>query len=373
MNFKWSHNNHYPSGLLKFSIVPLEDKCDGAKHKALSFYYTCWDRGEYDCTKEDLCHTDTKGSGWSGDIKIPDVLPDGEYIIGWLWYGGGKKEGGKMTGQWSDYYSCSHVTIKGGSMGKSWEVVFNPADSESAPQGGCLTASDEVGPCAKGEPCRSKPLFVGPPAEFKDGKKPNDLTPADFGGEVVEEPKEVPEPEEVETPASPTSTPSSKPPTPTPTLESSPEAPKPVVPAPISPLPANIPEIPEAPKPPVVNEPENVIAAFKLINAESDEILPTNLLTKSSWQFTIGTKELSSVNVLVEVLGADVENVKFFVNDELVGEEGTPPFAVAGNTGSNFRPWTEVEKGGKFELKVMAIGPDNVELDEKSVTIEFTV
>lgn len=183
MHIKWTRNNHdFAGGFVKFSLVRLDDKCIGWKHKKLSFYYTCWGQGSYDC-RPHRCGTDSKGKGWSTDIWIPTVVPDGEYVLGWTWYGGSQYFAGigKESRQWSDYYSCAHVEIKGGRKDSSWKVKFDSGGSKYGKEGGCLNVANGLGQCGKGKKC-NRELRVSKPWEFTWGRKPRDLIPKDFGG-----------------------------------------------------------------------------------------------------------------------------------------------------------------------------------------------
>lgn len=358
--FKWVKNNHDASGFVKFSIVPYEDKCVGAKHKMMSFYYTCWGRGLYRCNGDE-CGTDGNNEAFSAEVEIPTVLPDGEYMVGWVWYGGGvlRKYTGNM-GHWSDYYSCSHITVKGGVLTGKYSPRFNPGDGAEY-QDGCMSATDRVGPCRVGEDCRDTKMEKMVPKEFKDGNVPEDLTVEMFGGDGsmvtaddAEKPDPVEEPKEEASPAESSSS-------------SSEEASPAESPAKASPADSSAGDGEAKSGDAAMGE----ITGMFLVNGESDTKLDDDLLDpNTSNEFTLDTS-LPEVNLVADVEGDGVTAVKFYVNGDEFSMEKSAPYALASNGGSDYRSWKEVLDGGEFQVKAVVMGEDDTELDSKTVKLVF--
>lgn len=148
---------------------------------------------------------------YASTVTIPDVIPDGKYVMGWIWYGG---TGGPVSndpyteepywkGFFGDYWSCAFVEISGGApLASSYTPVF-VNDMSKFSEEGCMSANDSPGVCIR-EPCVVEGTYMKP-KPFKNDNVPDDLTPANFGGsDIVSEPRE--EVEESVTPeTSPTS------------------------------------------------------------------------------------------------------------------------------------------------------------------------
>lgn len=201
VQMKYTRNNHSPGGFIRLTLVTPEKMMDKNAHAENAFYYTCWganpqaaaanemEKDEYGFSfigSDGEQHSHPKGY-YVMDVKIPSVVPDGKYVLGWVWYGGG---GGPVEGNvqqepmpygyFSDYWSCAYVEISGGAALESRHTpVFNN-DMSRYSDVGCMSANDAPGVCSY-EPCKVDSEFQAP-RPFKDGNVPDDLTPEQFGG-----------------------------------------------------------------------------------------------------------------------------------------------------------------------------------------------
>lgn len=180
-------------------------------HKRNAFHFSCWGANPVAAASSEL-GSDDKGFTFIGsdgqqhpfkkgyyvsDIRIPTVVPDGKYVLGWVWYGG---TGGSITGDvqqepvpygyFSDYWSCSYVEIRGGPMKSSYKPLF-VNDMWKYSGEGCMSANDRPGVCTY-EPCHTPGVYQMP-AEFKGGA-PKSLSPDLYGGASVPPPGGDPEP-----------------------------------------------------------------------------------------------------------------------------------------------------------------------------------
>ncbi|KAK1861683.1 hypothetical protein I4F81_004264 [Pyropia yezoensis] len=88
--------------------------------------------------------------------------PDGEYVLGYAWYGGSFQQG--------DYYSCARVRVKGGApLRQSYTAIL-----EHARNGKCDSTANKLGICRR-EPCRGRRRTPMKPAEF-NGSPPKILS-----------------------------------------------------------------------------------------------------------------------------------------------------------------------------------------------------
>ena len=227
VKIKYARNNHSPGGFNRFTLVRPEDTMNRAAHDKNVFWYSCWgaefseatpaelkrDKYGFNIAGGDRFRKNGPAQGYyTADVVIPKCVPDGKYIFSMLWYGGTgggiESNDPRHPGQWSlfgDYWSCSFIEIKGGPKADSCEVVFN-ADSKYS-KDKCFSSVDRPGSpnckatvedpqsfsdeCqCKVEPCKNKKnervrgkYMV--PASF-NGKKPKPLTPANWGGKVMQ-------------------------------------------------------------------------------------------------------------------------------------------------------------------------------------------
>lgn len=175
LTIRWAKNNHV-GGFVRLSFVPIDKTMDPAAHERLSFYYGCWEQGQHRCSQKQDCAADETNSALSRRITIPQYLPDGVYVFGFLWFGGVNFEG--TSSQFSDYPSCSYVRIRGGKRLLRNNEKYVPWFSAGPLRNfnkrkSCLTYTEKPRACTKAAPgCRGKPVFKGIPAIFKNGKNP---------------------------------------------------------------------------------------------------------------------------------------------------------------------------------------------------------
>lgn len=102
---------------------------------------------------------------------------DGDYLLGWVWFGGtgtpvksNRPQKPWDYGFFSDYWSCSFVRIKGGApLRKTCSPTFNN-DMKQFSKQGCMAGNDSPGICTY-EPCRTTGKYQKP-RPFKSGKPP---------------------------------------------------------------------------------------------------------------------------------------------------------------------------------------------------------
>ncbi len=198
----YTRNNHGPGGFERYALIPLSyDWMNKAVHTRLTFRYSCWGENPQIAQPNEMGRDEFGFSlvGTDGDnhrfakgyyvnkVEIPDVVPDGKYIIAWAWFGGcgcrvtsSKAVESCGTSYFSDYWSCSFIEIKGGKpLAKEYKPVFIGSNFAKPRGSACRAAFDSLGQC-KFEPCRGKQCrYMKPRAFLGDGPRP--LTPADFG------------------------------------------------------------------------------------------------------------------------------------------------------------------------------------------------
>lgn len=195
---KYQRNNHGPGGFIRLTLVRPEHMMNKNKHAANAFYYTCWGANPVVAAPDEL-HRDDYGFTLIGsdgeehdykqgyyqtEIEIPKCVPDGDYVLGWAWYGGmstpvkgNVQQEPSSYGYFGDYWSCSFVRIQGGSpISSSCQPVFKN-DMSAYSSAGCMSSVDEPGPCTY-EPCKVRGKYQKP-KPFKNGP-PKPLTPNHF-------------------------------------------------------------------------------------------------------------------------------------------------------------------------------------------------
>lgn len=172
---------------------------DKKTHARNAFHFGCWgenagvakpnelDRDEwgFSLVGSDGKLHDGPISFYYSNITIPPVVPDGLYVLGWVWYGG-MGGGMKMNtpdnpypiGLFADYWSCSFVEIAGGPPPKRGYAPVFKNDLQSFWREGCNAHADAPGKCTY-EPCETQGRKQKP-IEFKGGKTPKLLKPTFF-------------------------------------------------------------------------------------------------------------------------------------------------------------------------------------------------
>lgn len=188
---KWHRNNHGngESGFVRLSLVPFSKMFDKDAHQRYTTHITCWSSGLHRCysRNEHVCGNDAEGMGYQVDITVPTSYPDGVYVFGWAWYGGGDY---RERSYFGDYYSCSFIQIRGGDqLTATWTPKFIPAPNGEFDDE-CLSATDRLGVCAE-EPCN-----IGPVRPLKPVGLPQNIYASEFDATGLEV---GPEDEKVET------------------------------------------------------------------------------------------------------------------------------------------------------------------------------
>lgn len=132
---------------MRLTMVPLDEMYRKDVHDVMAFFFSCWSGDGYSCDNKQYhrdCGFDLDNLAWKASFTVPPIYPDGVYVLGWSWYGGGE-----ATGDFGDYYDCAYVRINGGPLQASHEAVF-----KSGPRypDGCQSAVDRLGICIT-EPC----------------------------------------------------------------------------------------------------------------------------------------------------------------------------------------------------------------------------
>ena len=160
--------------------MPLERMWDKASHDKMAIDYGCWNVGRFHCNEFDFhrdCNYDRQNEAFSKMLYIPPIYPDGDYVLGFTWFGGGEN-----FGHFGDYYDCSYIRIQGGDRLESSHVPTFHGGGGSKYNDACEATVDSLGVCWK-EPCvpiRKTSKQV--PKPFKNGKKPAPILSKWFQG-----------------------------------------------------------------------------------------------------------------------------------------------------------------------------------------------
>jgi len=88
---EYLRNNH-KGGFMRLSLVPAHQRGNAGVHAANAFRWSCWSHGRIRCGGGD-CGTDRSGNRYRQWVTIPDVFPDGLYVLGYSWHGGHFEQG----------------------------------------------------------------------------------------------------------------------------------------------------------------------------------------------------------------------------------------------------------------------------------------
>lgn len=176
---KWTRNNHQ-SGFVRFTLVPKQYRMSKEAHDEFAFHYACWEAGERYCGPDEFCSTDEEGKMFETEVEIPRVYPDGEYTLGWSWYGGTRYRDGGPKAEYGDYYSCANIAIQG-SKGENGETTSDPPTDAFIPvfkpglpgeKETCYASVNQLGICVT-EPCYARyPGAERVPAPFENNQTP---------------------------------------------------------------------------------------------------------------------------------------------------------------------------------------------------------
>lgn len=169
--------------------MPLNKRDSKHWHAKMAFHYNCWNVGRFTCNDFDFhrdCHYDRQNEAYSKMLYIPPVFPDGDYVLGWTWYGGGVG-----FGHFGDYYDCAYVRVSGGEPVQESYIPKFSAGGGSTYEDGCEATVDDLGICWR-EPCRPmRKTKKRVPAPFKDGKTPQPILSEWYGEAKAANPSSV--------------------------------------------------------------------------------------------------------------------------------------------------------------------------------------
>lgn len=169
---RWTRNNH-EGGFVRWALVPVAQKDNKHAHEKFAFHWSCWNINRFQCSpmeRQRDCQYDRNNHAFRDYLRIPANLPNGDYVLGWSWYGGGRKGGRSHFG---DYFDCSYVRVEGG---RNLEPMHVPTLAGR----GCWATVNRPGIC-KSEPCWPlRKVTFKRPAEF-DGRVPPPIYASSFG------------------------------------------------------------------------------------------------------------------------------------------------------------------------------------------------
>lgn len=171
----YARNNHH-GGMIRIALVPVNKMWGRGWHEKMTLMHGCWESGRYNCdSKKEDCGTDKNGDAFSRKVVIPSVFPNGNYVLGFVWYGGLFYN--SRRGFFADFYSCSHVKISGGiPLGGSFQPYFEAGVGPKIKRGKCRTSADAIGQCEK-TGCPKKKSFRSIASVFKGRNQPDPITP----------------------------------------------------------------------------------------------------------------------------------------------------------------------------------------------------
>eukprot|EP00171_Calliarthron_tuberculosum_P013684 IDg13684t1 len=169
--FRTLANNH-EGGFSRWTLVHVRDMFNHRAHRKNSFLWSCADTGRKYCSpryRNRDCFFDISNVYYSHYVRIPKIYPDGVYVLGWVWAGGGG-----TWGFFGDYYDCSFIEIRGGPTARTHRPEFIPGNSHLAKNGKCRATVNDVGIC-KREPCEGGGRFTKmfKPRSFENGRRPS--------------------------------------------------------------------------------------------------------------------------------------------------------------------------------------------------------
>ena len=163
---KWAMNRHR-TGFVRLTLVPRAKRMSFAAHEKGAFHYTCWDANKKRCDKHMWCGT--SNYSYETTAVVPNV-PDGDYVLGWSWFGGFAKKHGKQY-NFADYWSCANIRIRGSTeaaaSGRAYRMrTSKPIFISWASTHACRATTNRLGVC-RVEPCAmskvpGKPRYMRP-------------------------------------------------------------------------------------------------------------------------------------------------------------------------------------------------------------------
>lgn len=171
-------NNHL-GGFSRWTLVHVRDMYNHNRHRQNAFLFSCTDANLSSCSvrfrKRD-CRFDRGNKYFRHVVQIPKIYPDGVYVLGWVWYGGGKR-----YGAFGDYYDCMYIRVQGGPKESSYRPQFSPGHTATGAGGMCRATVNKIGICWR-EPCPGggQMTSLQKPYEFV-GRRPAPVPASRFG------------------------------------------------------------------------------------------------------------------------------------------------------------------------------------------------
>lgn len=113
----WPRNNH-PGGFIRWAVAPFNKSDVQSNFDASVASYSCFESKCFgagwpsDPRTGDPPGTFENGNVCKGNFTVPRWLPNGQYTVQWIWFGGGAVRGNLFEGQ-SDWASCADFTVVG--------------------------------------------------------------------------------------------------------------------------------------------------------------------------------------------------------------------------------------------------------------------
>lgn len=142
VRFNVLRNNH-AGGFSRYSIVNIKYMHNKNAHRRNAFNFGCSDVRRTKCDpryKKRDCQFDKTNFYYIHWVKIPTCIPDGVYVLGWAWYGGGER-----WGLFGDYYDCLFIRIKGGPFTRKYKPSFVAGPTSTGKNGKCRATVNPLG------------------------------------------------------------------------------------------------------------------------------------------------------------------------------------------------------------------------------------
>ncbi|KAJ3272779.1 hypothetical protein HK104_004403 [Borealophlyctis nickersoniae] len=118
---QWIRGNH-PGGFVRLAVAPLSQSDSWtAFNTAAGSQYFCFERNCGPTNPNDMTFGKNNGPGagtCSATFTVPDHLPDGDYTLQWIWFGGGVYLAQKDAG-FGEFYTCTDIIVRGGAPKKT--------------------------------------------------------------------------------------------------------------------------------------------------------------------------------------------------------------------------------------------------------------
>lgn len=155
----WTEGESF-GGFIRLSIVPRSKMFDHDFQKKTAFQYACFAQRHY-----------SSGNHiFDASVQIPTNIPDGDYVFAFAKYGCLSYASIELSPV-PDLYSCSFITISGGSMEISYQPRFD-ADIQNGNATSCMAITSEPGKCTRTGDCQKNDFDFVRPTEFQGGNVP---------------------------------------------------------------------------------------------------------------------------------------------------------------------------------------------------------